>query len=946
MLIMEEKKEHKKIREHYVNGMCLSYLIAYAVVFIIGVTACFYLFYKYKVTMIWSKDGWGQHYRALIFYSRYLKGFVENILYKHTFTLPTYNLHIGLGSDIIQTLHYYAIGDPLTLFSVFVKDYYMSYFYSAMMLVRVFLAGLAFSCYAIYMMTRFNKQDHKVPYIAVLCAVVMYCFNGFVFYAGTRHPYFVNPMIYYPLVLLGIEKIYDHKSLALLVVAVALSALSSFYFFYMIVILTILYVLLTIFIHHKINTKDFWKTFVKILGGSILGVGISAVILLPQLMALLGSSRLSNHIETAWIGIPTTLISQLAALFSVEAYGSNWTFIGTALIGFVAVVVMFTQKKNWPMKIAFILLTCLIFSPKGAQLMNGMSYPANRWVWGYIMFLAMVFLYSWEKLFSLSKKQKIFVLIFVALLTLVCLWFSGTREKGVFLAIIVGVLMILAIISGLSYRIVGIVSLCLLLVGASGEAYLLFNPNGKAKYLKEMVTFKNAKEKIYADETKALESVRKGDTSYARYEGDQSTIARNGNHSLLSDQYSMQYYWSLENGNITQFRYDNGIEDNDYVYRYGTLQSRTILSTLAGVKYYIGANKLYNYKSLGTYDGYTINENESALPFGYTYETAMDEKDYEALSSDTKQDALLDNIVLKSSDLKTSPVQTYYKNDSLSYKVKSTNGVTLIKNGFKASKNNATVTLEINSPSSENETYLMLSGLSFTRMTARSKYSTSAWNKLSEKEKLKVKIKDANYFSADLLSSLSATYQQGTDNRYVWTPIYVRQSMFYRPIGDRVLSFGVTKGGKETITLSLAKKGTYHYSSLSIKKQSMKGYKKAVKKLKEDTLKNVNFHESKRTHSTNLITGKITVSKNKYLLMTLPYSKGWSAYVDGKKVDLMQANTIYSGLYLTKGTHTIKLIYSTPGFKIGAVITLLSLLGGVLAIIFVNRKKHHQVEKE
>jgi uncharacterized membrane protein YfhO len=60
----------------------------------------------------------------------------------------------------------------------------------------------------------------------------------------------------------------------------------------------------------------------------------------------------------------------------------------------------------------------------------------------------------------------------------------------------------------------------------------------------------------------------------------------------------------------------------------------------------------------------------------------------------------------------------------------------------------------------------------------------------------------------------------------------------------------------------------------------------------------------------------------------------------------MQANTIYSGLYLTKGTHTIKLIYSTPGFKIGAVITLLSLLGGVLAIIFVNRKKHHQVEKE
>ena len=121
----------------------------------------------------------------------------------------------------------------------------------------------------------------------------------------------------------------------------------------------------------------------------------------------------------------------------------------------------------------------------------------------------------------------------------------------------------------------------------------------------------------------------------------------------------------------------------------------------------------------------------------------------------------------------------------------------------------------------------------------------------------------------------------------------------------------------------------------------MKGYKQAVNKLKEETLKDVNFHESPKTHSTDLITGKITVKSNKYLLMTLPYSKGWSAYVDGKKVDLMQANTIYSALYLKKGTHTIKLTYSTPGFTIGMLISLLSLLIGLMILILKKRKKRN-----
>ena len=46
-----------------------------------------------------------------------------------------------------------------------------------------------------------------------------------------KHPYFSNPMIYLPLVLMGIDKIYKREKPWLFIWATAVSAMSNFYFF-------------------------------------------------------------------------------------------------------------------------------------------------------------------------------------------------------------------------------------------------------------------------------------------------------------------------------------------------------------------------------------------------------------------------------------------------------------------------------------------------------------------------------------------------------------------------------------------------------------------------------------------------------------------------------------------------------------------------------------------
>ena len=64
------------------------------------------------------------------------------------------------------------------------------------------------------------------------------------------------------------------------------------------------------------------------------------------------------------------------------------------------------------------------------------------------------------------------------------------------------------------------------------------------------------------------------------------------------------------------------------------------------------------------------------------------------------------------------------------------------------------------------------------------------------------------------------------------------------------------------------------------------------------------------------------------------YHKGWKAYDNGKQVKSEQVNGMFEGIYLNKGDHHITLKYETPGLKIGAVVSLFSLI-----ILFIISKK-------
>lgn len=90
------------------------------------------------------------------------------------------------------------------------------------------------------------------------------------------------------------------------------------------------------------------------------------------------------------------------------------------------------------------------------------------------------------------------------------------------------------------------------------------------------------------------------------------------------------------------------------------------------------------------------------------------------------------------------------------------------------------------------------------------------------------------------------------------------------------------------------------------------------------------------THISGMATG---TTKNKILFLSIPKETGWSAKVNGKSVQIKSVASHLMGIPLKQGNNAVNLTYTVPGFKAGAIISTISLLGLCLFTWQVRRKK-------
>ncbi|WP_367925049.1 YfhO family protein [uncultured Ruthenibacterium sp.] len=81
------------------------------------------------------------------------------------------------------------------------------------------------------------------------------------------------------------------------------------------------------------------------------------------------------------------------------------------------------------------------------------------------------------------------------------------------------------------------------------------------------------------------------------------------------------------------------------------------------------------------------------------------------------------------------------------------------------------------------------------------------------------------------------------------------------------------------------------------------------------------------------IEGSVETQQPAILLIPVFYEPGWTAVVDGEPADILIADKGFCALELSQGTHTVALIYDTPGIKAGM---LCSAVGGIAWLILVG----------
>ena len=145
--------------------------------------------------------------------------------------VPTWDFSIGYGADIITTLSYYGLGDPLDLLAAFVPGRWTEQLLEGLIVLRLYLAGLAFMAFSRRMATAALAPCWvRWP----MCSV-----RGPSRQADRTGVPGADVLL--PLMLLGADDLFEGRSPVLYIAAIALTALSNFLFFYMAAVLLVLY---------------------------------------------------------------------------------------------------------------------------------------------------------------------------------------------------------------------------------------------------------------------------------------------------------------------------------------------------------------------------------------------------------------------------------------------------------------------------------------------------------------------------------------------------------------------------------------------------------------------------------------------------------------------------------------------------------------------------------
>ena len=946
----------------------------YTILFIFLALCIFGTYLVTGHTFILSKDALNQHLPLLAKYREALVSFF------HHPRLNFWSWQMGLGSDTFQVYSYYTIGDIFSYLALLFPAAKITLAYQVINVIRMYCVGLAFVYFA---------QHFKFRNSVILMGATTYLVNSFLLYACIAQPFFTTPFIIFPLIVVQIERILQEGSPWPLAGAFTWMLVSNYYLAYVLGIGSFLYLVLRVGTHYR-RTLNYRKALLKLAFATITSVLLSAVLLVPEIIAVTNSTRtgslFANGLKTYplyyYLFLPKSLIN------GGQWYFMFWSALGIVSIGFIALVYIFSRPRKYPLlTISLGLALIMLLIPAVGAFFNGMMSASNRWTLLIYLPLAMAVCILAENIPTLDQKTMA-VLSWatgIYLIVLIATFFFD-NENDIFMPVIflIGSLMVIWLIhlNKLAHPYRWLLAITMLNAGVNA-IYAAFPYNGD--FSSSMLS-RGEYQAITSNRYGNLDQDLKNNSFYRVSTISQNKIIDGPNldNDLTSGLHNIDSYYSLQNKYLGQF--NTSLQNNQYQANIPIRQAddRTIMNNFFGVKYLFvqsngdNATKIPAGYFLDKATDPVINYDEGqpsnpqskdefvptqtmryktnyAFPLLYWQDNYISKKDYQSLSPTEKERVLATGVLVDKQEklrgMKAAKLKTH---------------VYPLKSELVSNRLNKVNPAKLTYTDSEETYQLQLPELQSKKMQQKLKgselhieFSKIKYTPFSMKEQIAY---EQAHLKETVLNPGNVINQRYTHYRY-WryhilngspdisfklnvgskfgtaTIEQARQSTLslFKHVTNSTLNIGYYDGKLPTsLTFQPSKLGTYELKYRVVAEKLDNNYYREVKTLQRHRLEDVKFKR-------NQVQGTIKTTRPGVLTSSIPYSTGWSVKVNGKKATTLRTNQAFLGVYLPAGTHHVTFSYELPGIKLGALLSLIGLGWTIFAgIITIGWERKHK----
>jgi len=899
----------------------LSFLIPLVLLLVLFSTNNFYPFSKTGSTILMI-DGRSQY----IAYFRYLKSVLENnesLIYTYSKTF---------GGDFLSIFSYYLASPFNLLLLVF------SYEEIPTFLLTVSILKMCFSGLNMYLFLRFVSKKCSLGYLIPAISYAL-CSYAFVYQSNVM---WLDGVMILPLVALGLEYIFEKKHYWIYVLSLAYALFSSWYIGAMICMFSVLFFIYKLIAtSQKKQPKEKLSFFLVFAIASLLAGFLSSSMWLTAFLHLSGTkassfSSLANMTFLSFSKVVTSFFSNSYSSSDLIKQNSGYGVFFTS-INILVFLVLFFFNKGFSLKeriaaVVLVFFYCISYSNSSLNtIMHGFKDP-TWFPTRYSFILSFLICFFGGKEISKFKDTPLWSMGVPLLLSIVFIVVAVYLPLGVVdgekvyyevnptSVVLFYTTYVLALLSLLSLLYTPKYSLPVLLATTLAIIPLTSLSSYQASDSIIKTNLGENEYQKYPDYQKdcAYESdfdnIKNYDSSFYRME---NTFLRPGSYNSIDndpmfyDYNGLSHYSSSENKDVENYMTKIGFHYNGYFEKYG-YGSTVSMNSFLDIQYLIDDTSSSNTKKplfvnnypyseitslTSTNDNIRYLKNELTLPIGFKVNPCSSTFINQGVKEEGKETvrwfdhfeyqnemykAMTDQVVDLSNEKKNIFTKIPVSDDN----VTCSDGLTYTENEYGdriynsngATNTSVTMTFTVPDDAIGKNLYFCLKDLND---------ESSVYVVLDSKHM------ESNYWSKGIQG-----FNDTTSHKHI-------------------LKFSFPKAVKSIV------KEEIYYEDTNILNEY-------VDAINEGGIKDITEHNGLASYSLKGTFDYHKTYDDDLFLFTLPYEKGISIYIDGKKKELLERYDIFSACQLTgleEGTHTIEIVYSDTGFKIGIVLTIMSVFG-------------------